>query len=232
MVDKSCLDCGIVMYGAKADKLRCAGCNRKYRTKTQLIYSRAKGILPRGVPRTNIICNCCGSKFKSERRTRRWCDKCRTLGGTARATMTFPRACQWCGASWVIKRGDRSVSNKRYCSEECRRSAAVESRLQSKQRDRDGTTDHSKGRPPSRPKGFSRAFSRGSIQTRFFLLNPDRPKKCEACEESRVVELAHKIPRRSAWRKVPKTFEIWVLCPTCHRCLDSGIETKASLGLL
>lgn len=228
---KTCCDCGIAMPYARKDKLRCAGCNRKHRTKLALARSRAAGQLPRGVAKSDIICNCCGIAFRSERKSRRWCDKCRTIGRRGRRNLVLTRSCQWCGNPWTFKRGNRSESNKRYCSDGCRRSAALESRADSRERERNGAAKIATGRPKTRPDGFSRKYNNGSLQTRFFLLNPDRPKKCEACGESRVVDLAHKVARRSSWRKLPKSSEVWILCPTCHRCLDGGIETPQSLGL-
>ena len=65
---------------------------------------------------------------------------------------------------------------------------------------------------------------------------PGLPGACESCGEDRVLEVAHKYAykRRGAhatlanseWPKMT-----WVLCPTCHRLLDKGIETSQELGL-
>lgn len=75
-------------------------------------------------------------------------------------------------------------------------------------------------------------YSKGLTQ-RFFDRYPDRKKECESCGETRIVELAHKIPRMGACRtlKNTKSEDVWILCPTCHRCLDFGIQTKEELGI-
>lgn len=227
-----CQDCSAELPGARRDKIRCPGCNRRHRTKSALMRRRSKGLPERGVASKAILCAVCGKSFLAQRRTRLRCDRCITLKIGIRNDLLFERTCLWCGSKWKVERGDRRKSGLRYCSQDCRRGAAIESRTESRRRAREGTLNPKAGRPRVRPDGFSAAFSRSSLQARFFLKNPDRPKSCEACGEMRVVELAHKIPRRSAWRTVPKSSEVWVLCPTCHRCLDSGIETVESLKLL
>lgn len=71
---------------------------------------------------------------------------------------------------------------------------------------------------------------------RFLRLNPERQRRCEAegCGEARVVEMAHK-PFCKRNGRNPSGYvqgdEVWLLCPTCHRLIDYGIETPASLGL-
>lgn len=227
----NCIDCGIVLFMARKDKRRCSGCNKKHRTALALERERAKGRPPRGVAKKDITCLCCSLEFKSERRTRHWCDKCRSLGKEARASMVLERKCQWCGKSWTVKRGERCETIKRYCSDECRREGARESRYNSKARERNGEPRLETGRKRTRPIEVAKALDRGSLQDRFFHRYPERERKCESCGEARVVDLAHKIPRRSAWRILPKSEEVWVLCPTCHRCLDGGIQTVSELDL-
>ena len=57
------------------------------------------------------------------------------------------------------------------------------------------------------------------------MLNPDAPKFCQSCAETRVLEIAHKPGherfgerRNNGNQKWPE--KVWVLCPTCHRLLD------------
>lgn len=71
-----------------------------------------------------------------------------------------------------------------------------------------------------------------TFQRRFFYKYPEIPPICESCRETRIVELAHKVPcfgRRTAANTTPET--VWVLCPTCHRLLDRGILSAKDLGL-
>lgn len=73
--------------------------------------------------------------------------------------------------------------------------------------------------------------------TRLRRRYPDLPTVCEAkgCNESRVLEIAHRPTHRrnGRWRTLDlyDRHMFWVLCPTCHRVLDRGIETAESLGL-
>lgn len=230
-MNKPCSDCGILMTHVRKDKCRCAGCSRKRRTKQALERNRSLGVVPRGIAATDVVCLCCGTSFATERRTRRWCDSCRSLGKRGRDEYAVSRQCQWCGESRTFTRGDRARSNKRYCSPECKRQAALESRMQSRERQRLGETSRAGGRPRKHSPAEATAYRNGSLQERFFIRNPDIAKQCQSCGEGRVVELAHKIPRRSAWRKLPASDEVWVLCPTCHKLLDYGIESRESLGI-
>lgn len=66
---------------------------------------------------------------------------------------------------------------------------------------------------------------------------PDLPLVCEAvgCDEARVLEAAHRpeFRRNGSWRTLSlyERHMFWMLCPTCHRVLDFGIETPEQLGL-
>lgn len=85
---------------------------------------------------------------------------------------------------------------------------------------------YQKGRAPS-------PASLLAPQGRFFRRYPHRERKCQArsCGETRVLDLAHKVPVRGRRRLVPKDGEVWVLCPTHHRLLDGGLVSADELGL-
>lgn len=76
-----------------------------------------------------------------------------------------------------------------------------------------------------------------SQNKRFYALNPNAPRACEACGEDRVIEVAHRpgyerlgARRSSANMQWPKM--VWVLCPTCHRLLDRMHYPPEDLGLI
>jgi len=64
---------------------------------------------------------------------------------------------------------------------------------------------------------------------------PDLPRRCEACGEARVLDVAHRPghERNGAWRtmEVMEPHMIWVLCPTCHALLDRLGFTAEQLGI-
>lgn len=74
-----------------------------------------------------------------------------------------------------------------------------------------------------------------SPSARFWRRFPDRERRCEArgCGETRIVEIAHRTPLRGAAMSIEnsKADDVWILCPTCHRLLDSGRATPDDLGL-
>ena len=70
----------------------------------------------------------------------------------------------------------------------------------------------------------------------FFRANPGAPMHCEACGESRTIEVAHKPaykreggPKRYSSCLWPE--KVWVLCPTCHSLIDRCGYGPSSLGL-
>ena len=71
---------------------------------------------------------------------------------------------------------------------------------------------------------------------RFYRLNPDAPRACESCGESRVTEIAHKpgyerLGARRSSKNLVWPLMTWVLCPTCHRLLDRMNYAPSELGL-
>ena len=121
-----------------------------------------------------------------------------------------------------------------HCSDECARASASKSKMASERRIRNDETPAAGIGRPRTLSDAERVFRKTlSVSTRFFVRYPWIDKACQACGERRVVELAHKVPRLSAWRTAKNTTpaDVWVLCPTCHRVLDYGIETAEQLGL-
>lgn len=119
-------------------------------------------------------------------------------------------------------------NNKWLCSPECRRA-----------RNAEHVREFHKRQPLA--EALYRARTRAKILPdgnliRFYRSNPTAPKKCESCEEHRVLEIAHKPghQRFGAGRTTENTTwpdKVWVLCPTCHRLIDRMNYSPAELGL-
>jgi hypothetical protein len=176
-----------------------------------------------------IDCQRCGGRFTAQRSTRKWCDVCQT-----RVKDTNPRVliCGTCEAPFGAER-DIVGRGRRYCTPECSVAAARKSRTESRKRIANGEPRRYGGRPPLLTAEDAAKRKREGVQARWFRKNPHRKRECEACGEARVVELAHKTWRNGAWRSLANTGpdDVWVLCPTCHRVLDYGIQTVDELGL-
>lgn len=176
-----------------------------------------------------IECQRCGTPVNAQRKTRKWCDDC-----TTRVKDTTPRqlTCGWCTKPFTAAR-DMKERAKRHCSPDCSNAASTKAKVESAKRRRRGEPKRLPGRPVELTPEESATRKREGVVSRWFRRNPDRPRKCEACGETRVVELAHKKPRNGAARLLSNTGpdDVWVLCPTCHRVLDYGIETAEELGL-
>ena len=133
--------------------------------------------------------------------------------------------CRVCGVLFPIGPGQ---NNKWLCSDACRRSSNAASVRNFHER---------------RPKmeAIYRARTKEKLppdsqNRRFYQLNPNAPRCCESCGESRVTEIAHRPgcerlgQRRSSANMVWPTM-VWVLCPTCHRLLDRMNYPPSDLGL-
>lgn len=97
--------------------------------------------------------------------------------------------------------------------------------------------DQFKNQNPGAQAFYNKGRGGDTLEKRIRKKYPNLPKVCQAkgCGERRVLEFAHrpKFKRNGAWRKVSmyQPNMIWVLCPTCHRVLDKGIETPEEMGL-
>ena len=133
--------------------------------------------------------------------------------------------CRHCGKHFPIGPGQ---NNKWLCSDECRRASNAKS-----------VREFHARRPLMESIYRARTKEKlppDSQNRRFYSLNPNAPRCCEACGESRVTEIAHKPgherlgQRRSAANMVWPEM-VWVLCPTCHRLLDRMNYPPSELGL-
>lgn len=180
-----------------------------------------------------IKCRNCSKPTDAVRKTKRWCDSCRYL--PYRGKKRPKRNCRWCRTPFVVKTRSHADRGKRYCCEEHARLAAIKSKNDSRTRRRRGEPLRTTGRPRKYSKEESDRRRKLGRRDRFFLRHPERKRVCEArgCGEDRVIELAHKKSRRGAGMTMANTRseDVWVLCPTCHRCLDLGIQTAEELGL-
>jgi len=135
-------------------------------------------------------------------------------------------ACRYCGKIFNIR---PDQGQKWLCSDDCRRKHNSKNVREWRQRNPDKIKKH-------REKRKAKGILDGNIE-RFQKWNPEAPSICEACGESRIIEIAHKpsYERNGAWRsrsnsKWPEM--VWVLCPTCHKLIDSLNYPPEKLGLI
>lgn len=170
----------------------------------------------------------CGVEMLGSHSHKKFCSgKCK-----ARYRKKFPNGkisdghdCRMCGKHFSLEPGQ---ANKWYCSVECIRAANAKS-----------VREFHKRRPLMEKIYRERTRKKlgpDSQNKRFYDLNPDAPRLCQSCGESRVIEIAHRpeCPRLGARRssanmKWPEM--VWVLCPTCHRLLDRMGYSPEDLGL-
>lgn len=137
------------------------------------------------------------------------------------------RSCRICGTQFFVIR-QRADANRQHCSHECSVQSARASRRRFYKRKPEKYGEyHRKSREKVGPDGNLK---------RFYSRYPDAPKACQACGETRVLDVAHKPghERNGAWRnKTNTTIEkVWILCPTCHALLDRMGYPPSDLGLM
>jgi hypothetical protein len=168
-------------------------------------------------------CEICSSPMTKYVRRQRYCstrcaNKRRNIGPTT-------RACRTCGESFVRRHAHES--NQQHCSPECARVSAKRSRLDFKRRRPDRESAY---RAKQRAKG-----QKDTALQRLWRKYPELPRHCEACGESRVLDVAHRPEHRrnGAWSTMANRTpaQIWVLCPTCHSLLDRLGYTAEQLGI-
>lgn len=138
---------------------------------------------------------------------------------------TDGHTCRMCGKHFAIK---PLQHNKWLCSGACRRASIAKS------------TRTFKERWPERGNTYrqitkAKRLPEGNL-VRFLRTNPNAPRRCEACGEGRVLDVAHKPEhkRNGAWRSADNCKwpdMVWVLCPTCHALIDRMYYPPAELGL-
>lgn len=134
--------------------------------------------------------------------------------------------CRMCGDHFQIQSGQH---NKWLCSDACRRASNTKS----------VRTFHER-RPLM--DGVYRARTKAKVLpdgnlVRFYRSNPEAPKSCQSCGESRVLDVAHRpeYPRLGAWRSSKNCMwpeMVWILCPRCHALLDRMHYPPSELGLV
>jgi hypothetical protein len=227
-----CQRCQTTFQATRSHAQYCEICrNRKSLDKPLELRGKGKG--PRRSTNFETTCKRCGNIFVAHRKTIKWCDDCKSKG-----YLDLPpiqRNCLWCNTPITIPRGaSKAESGKRYCCDEHAKLGAKRSRLASAKRAAHGEPKRYGGRPKTLTDSESVERKKEGKVQRFFRKYPNRLPICQACGESRVIELAHKIPRNGAWPSLHKNMhsdDIWILCPTCHKCLDYGIQTAEELGL-
>lgn len=172
-------------------------------------------------------CIQCGVEMFGSHSHRKYCSgKCKAA--YRRANMLEfdgSHVCRVCENSFPVGPGE---NNKWLCSDECRKASNAKSvREFHLRKPLQDAIYRAKTRERVGPDGN---------QKRFYRNNPDAPRSCESCGESRVLEVAHKPDswrlgerRSSANCKWPE--KVWVLCPTCHRLLDRMNFSVEELGL-
>jgi len=182
-------------------------------------------------PRT---CRNCETDYEAHNKSSKYCTPaCRTeyhirhrQKGPKGAWMREPITCA-CGA--VFYRTVKHGPNQKYCSPDCSFKARGLDFQRFKERNQNAQQDYNTTR--TKKQGSDTLFNR--VMRKY----PELPRACQArgCGESRVLELAHRpeFKRNGAWRTIDKyaPHMIWILCPTCHRVLDLGVETPEVLGL-
>lgn len=133
--------------------------------------------------------------------------------------------CRICGVWFPLQKGQ---ANKWLCSDKCRRASNAKSVRSFHERQPLVSAIY---RARTKEK-----LPADSQNLRFYRLNPDAPHNCEACGESRVTEIAHRLGHeRNGARRCADNMrwpeKVWVLCPTCHRLLDRMNYSPRELGL-
>lgn len=180
-------------------------------------------------PRPKPLGTCaeCAVSFIRDVRNKRYCGSpCRLAAHAKRHNLPPHRTCRQCGSGF--HRQGRGQSNKWYCSAECARLGARRARAEfSKKRPERDAIYRDRQRAKKR---------RDTALERLWRKYPWMPRACEACGESRVLDLAHRPEhaRRGAWKTMSNTTpeKIWVLCPRCHALLDRLGFTEAQLGIV
>ena len=176
---------------------------------------------------TYLKCRNCNADLSAQHLSKRYCDwKCKKeyLRNQGRS-LSDPKPCAVCGR--LIHRGPGQAA-KSICSVECRKSRAAASVREFHQR------------KPHMDKVYRERtktrVSPDSSLVRFYKNNPDAPRKCQSCGESRVLEVAHRpefarLGERRSKANTAWPSHVWVLCPTCHRLLDRMNYSPQELGL-
>lgn len=173
-------------------------------------------------------CNWCGVEYEYQRKDSMFCSqKCGKAAWWKKIPKVtdLPRPCRECGKMFSVT----PIQNQKWiCSDDCRR-----------RRNSRKVRDFHKRNPDAELMYRKRQRDKcgpDSNLKRFYHWNPNAPRKCESCGESRVLDSAHKpgFERngRGRCKELNKWPEcVWVLCPTCHALIDRMHYPPSELGL-
>lgn len=172
-------------------------------------------------------CERCDAPFVGYRSMQKYCSAaCRNEAHAERHCIGLPhhRLCRVCGKGFVAV--GRGSNNRQHCGEMC---AAVSARLARAAFARRRPDREEAYREKQRAKG-----KRDTILGRLWRKYPWLPRACEACGETRVLDVhrpGHE--RRGAWisMRVNTPERIWILCPTCHALLDRLGYSVEQMGI-
>jgi hypothetical protein len=173
-------------------------------------------------------CWICGKEFTPVTAWQRYCSvKCQSENwrNSKGRIVDSGRHCRQCGIKFYPPRN--GGANKQHCSLECSIKSARESRSKFYKKNPEIYKKYNK-------KWHNKVGTDGNL-LRFYLRYPDAPKKCQACGEDRILDIAHKPEhkRNGAWRSKQNTTieRVWILCPTCHALLDRKGYTAKQLRI-
>jgi predicted nucleic acid-binding Zn ribbon protein len=180
------------------------------------------------------FCTICGVAFEAKFPHQQRCSRaCTTVAGLRRQRVkdqsltieeweTRRRLCRWCGQEFRLT--SRDANARQYCSDDCQKAGYAERKK----------AFHA--RNPGKQSEYNRRRGRDTLIIRLRRRFPDLPESCEACGESRVLDLAHKPQhaRNGAHRtlRVYQRYMFWILCPTCHALVDRGVVAPTAMGLV
>jgi hypothetical protein len=128
-------------------------------------------------------------------------------------------------------RTGRYEGHQTLCSDECARLNAVEHRMAFARKRPERAEIYRQNQREKQRK----EKRRDTTLQRLLKKYPELPSECEACGETRVLDVAHRPDhsRNGAWRTLANSTpdKIWVLCPLCHALLDRLGYTAKQLGI-
>ena len=170
---------------------------------------------------TKLHCVECGAEMETSHAHRKYCSgrcKARYRKKHGGGSLSKGHKCRMCGKWFPLKLGQ---ANKWLCSDKCRRASNAKS-----------VREFHKRRPLMEALYRSRTKAKrlpDNSNVRFYRLNPDAPRKCEACGEARVTEIAHRpgyerigARRTSANLKWPEM--TWIPVSYTHLTLPTNRE--------
>ncbi len=178
--------------------------------------------------RVYLKCLQCGKDMETKHLSKKYCSRtCKRLYLKAHSAGTKEFGiCRECGTQFPKHPGQNA---KCICSAECRKARLARS-----------VREFHKRRPSAQAVYRQRTRDKlgaDSQLRRFYAWNPSAPKQCEACGESRVLEIAHKpdharLGERRSKGNCEWPRKVWLLCPTCHKLLDRMNYSPEELGLI